>query len=414
MRKCIFYILFAIVVSESVTAAENWSQVLEHCRSLTPYEAIHYVGDYRAGYPTEAAPYGYLGEIYFKLLPTLHPLRDYSELSNCVYNTKLYYGNCLHYAAHSSQRAASFPYIHSQSNTLDSKTINSYIRKKQKEVERIDSLTKKLYNSFYSLSNRYNDCVSLYTTFTETHNREKNAHLLLDDKAQLLLASLQTKADSLVSDIELFQNALKAYPIEGYKPTIRFQDIQLYRIDGLTGANFLQNEIVLWDYKKWVEAFLKDQRTVYVPLYADIAAAIRNPMNDPVILNRIERYAPASCFTPIVAIYQIAAGTQALSQDSILAREYVSETEFFRVTELLQQTEQYRLRWLEAQQQVSTRLTDQELRKYQTTMDLLGWKDKNEITQLLQQIKDSYSDAYRTIQEQTQRLKNQLLATSQP
>ena len=44
----------------------------------------------------------------------------------------------------------------------------------------------------------------------------------------------------------------------------------MYRLDGLTHTDFLQNDIPLWNYSQWVSRFLEEQSTVYERLYSDL------------------------------------------------------------------------------------------------------------------------------------------------
>jgi hypothetical protein len=85
-----------------------------------------------------------------------------------------------------------------------------------------------------------------------------------------MLERLRRTADSVDQDILSYQQALALDTIPGYAPVFRKEAIELYRLDGLTHTDFLQNDIALWDYSAWVKKFLDEQVTVYESLYRDL------------------------------------------------------------------------------------------------------------------------------------------------
>jgi hypothetical protein len=148
--------------------------------------------------------------------------------------------------------------------------LENYIRPRLEDIKHRQTACDSIHNTFIRMVERYNGCQALFEAFLTQYTREKTAHLQLQDEQRSLLTQLQRKADSLDLDILAYQKALGLQTIENYSPVFRKEEIVLYRLDGLTHTDFLQNDIALWDYSNWVARFLKEQKEVYEQLYADI------------------------------------------------------------------------------------------------------------------------------------------------
>lgn len=243
----IFIFQFSICPAQS---QKKYQAFLEQTKQLSPYEAIYTLMDYQYWHPENADVYYQLGNLCYDLLPTRDPLHHYAELSTLLYQSKLFYGNSLHFTKDAQTTAA--------------------IRPRMREIQRQQTACDSIHHSFCRMVDRYNRCQTLFADFLSRYTREKTAHLKLQDKEQRLLLSLQQTADSLDSDIRVYQQALKLQPVPGYEPVFRKEQIVLYRLDGLTHTDFLQNDIALWDYSRWAKNFLREQADVYERLYADI------------------------------------------------------------------------------------------------------------------------------------------------
>ena len=149
-------------------------------------------------------------------------------------------------------------------------TLEQFVRPRLQEVQRQQIACDSIHRSFVRMSERYNRCQTLFTEFLTLYIREKTAHLRLQSEERKNLTALKQAADSLEGDIAAFHTALALQPVNGYEPVFRKEPIVLYRLDGLTHTDFLQNDISLWDYSSWVTSFLDIQRDVYEQVYAEL------------------------------------------------------------------------------------------------------------------------------------------------
>ena len=270
MKRPLYIIILFCALSVKGYSQDYFLETLDKANRSTAYEAAYILSDYQQFLPTFPATYFHLGNIYYSLIETIHPIRDYRSLRETLYRARLYYGNCLHYAQGQNLKPNYYEGLPYSGKKPVYEDLERFIKVRMDSVASINQKSEHLFHSYYKLVNRYAYCRTLFTSFSEDYKRVKTAHLLLDSVHIERLYHLQQEADSLNNDIAQLQQALATYPIDGYKPTFRFEKIHLYRIDGLTNTNILQNDVVLWDYADWVREFLQAQSNTYATYYTDL------------------------------------------------------------------------------------------------------------------------------------------------
>ena len=265
MKRYIFISMFYFACLSGI-AQEKYSVVLEQSKQLSPYEAIYLLTEYQSWKPELPAVYYEIGNRCYDLLPTRDALHNYEELTTLLYQSRLFYGNCLHFAKDQKLPGWQYAEIAGDAKRIEYAQLEQYIRPRLAEIKRQQIACDSIHNSFVRMAERYNNCQTIFTDFLTHYTREKTAHLQLQPEERAMLVRLQQTADSLEKDIETYQQALTLQAIEGYNPTFRKEEVVLYRLDGLTHTDFLQNDIALWDYSQWVSSFLDEQVNVYAVL----------------------------------------------------------------------------------------------------------------------------------------------------
>lgn len=260
----------ACILTLQVYGQEKFDEQLVAINNLTPYQAIQKLEQYQQGHPKFAATYYHLGKANEALISNIHPILKYEYLQRVLYNTKVYYGNCMHYAKESTLKKEHFEGIPTNSKSIEIQDITHFAGEKLKQVKETESLVNNLYDSYSQMVERYGVCRHLFTEFCELYPSEKQAHLRLQTQDVALLDNLAELFDSLQLDIKTFENALQKYPIDGYQPRFEYSEIRLYRLDGLTHTNFLQPTIPLWNYGAFVEQFMQKQNHDYAMYYQTI------------------------------------------------------------------------------------------------------------------------------------------------
>lgn len=343
--------------------------------------------EYQYWHSTEHVVYLKLGNIFENLYPTEHPIRDYRELQIDLYNIKLFYGNCLHYAKDQTLKQDEYLQIPHAGKRTTYEELDKELRARIESAKDKQVRSTALYEAYYRLYAHYEQCRMLYTQFAETYPREKNAHLLLDEEHLNMLRRLSQMTDSVHADIEAYEQALNDYPIADYHPVFRWQDIRLYRIDGLTKTDLLQNDVALWNYQEWVQHFLEEQNTLYRDYYGAIHQELADNKSDKRLLNTIARLDYGSFLGTWFALRQGKRAMQAAGSAEVLTR---TSEDYMEVVLPYVQAQSEQLRELAKREaEVKGAVKEDELRKYQNVLDEQG----------LGQIAEILSDAQQQVQE---------------
>lgn len=268
MAKNLFKIGFlGLLLSCSTVFADEYGDLMLSVSQKPPYEAASLLTQYQKENPSFGNVYYQLGKIFDEMIPSVHPLYDYGEITLYMYNARVYFGNCIHYSNADDVKK----YARYYSDVADKNQLPTYdklaavLKTKIGEIKEKEQHLKTLYAAFYRMVDCYNNCTALFSTFNERYMKIKTAHLLFSEADARLLTDLSLNADTLNSLIADFKVALKHYPIDGYNPTFAFEPIHFYRLDGLTSSDFLKNDIRLWDYSLWVKTFFADNKELIDP-----------------------------------------------------------------------------------------------------------------------------------------------------
>lgn len=355
MRRNCFTLIF-LLTSILVIAQEDFNKVLDRASATTAPEGLYILMHYQQANPKYAPVYYHMALLSWQLAADQHPLREYNDLEQCLYRTRVFYGNCLHYAQGQKVAPQYYQGITFKAKKPAYEDLKPVLDSRLVEVTDAETKARTLYEAYCRLAERYNRCRQLFTTFSSTYLGEKNAHLHLRDADRELLQRLALEADSLPHDIQALQQALKDRPVDDYKPYFHFQPINLYGLDGLTGVNMLQNDVPLWDYASWSRRFLQQQDGLYSEYYRAINtehATLHRTMSrletagptevkvNELLLNRIDRIDFASPMKDWIALDQKAALTLLAPYDSLLHQRPDAPDDEFRDKVLLYVYDQY-------------------------------------------------------------------------
>lgn len=348
MRMSIrFLLLCALVniVTIGVYGQEKFDEQLAAVSQMTAYKAIYQLEQYQAKYPDFAATYYHLGRMSEEVLPSLHPILNYDYLKRILYNIRVYYGNCIHYANNSSFKNEHYIGIPIRGKNVEYADIARFSREKLAKVKNWQCKLDSLYNNYFQVVERYGHCRRMFSDFSELYPGEKQAHLRLQPQDVELLNRIATQYDSLLLDIEAYQESLRQYPIEQVSPTFVYTDIRLYRLDGLTHTSFMDSTINLWNYGGFAKDFLREQYSTYAKYYQtisdeylQISDAISKlskgekleVKSNKILINYINKMDYKSFMVPLTSIQQMCADMLHchaigvfVDNDSILEQDYI-------------------------------------------------------------------------------------------
>lgn len=319
-------LICAIVAVLCVQAQSNerYEDLINRTGSLPAYQAMYNLLAYQRLHPEHAAVYYRLGEAAYTLLPAKDALHDYGERAELLYKARLFYGNCLHFMGGKLPRGEAFPTVTPAGKRLEYTDVETYLRARLDTISRWRAETDTLHDRFYRMVDRYEACRQLFMQFMEKYPSEKLAHLCFTSDDRDALQQLGALNAEFEQQRQLFLQALTASPVPHYAPQFRFVPITAYRLDGLTSSDFLANDIPLWDYKNWTDAFIYVQQHTYLAL-------LHEP--DKRLPNRIERYDYKSPVATFIRLQQLVAATVLQAQDSLTTAEQITDSDLsMRIT----------------------------------------------------------------------------------
>lgn len=228
---------------------------------------------YQKQNPDFANTYFQLGIIAKEWAKSFNPYKEFAYTKQFIYNTKLYFNLAKKYLENEKNRNRSYyknaPIIPT-GKKLQISDINAYIDSQVEDITDYENNVVKIINYYNKSSDYYNECVSIFMNINTNNTTIKNIYLSENPELILKMQKLVTDFDSTLSYFQLYKDALKKFPIQNYNQTYKLKDIITYRLDGLTYSDFLQNNIILWNYKKWVqdvnkmkESMVKDNK-IYI------------------------------------------------------------------------------------------------------------------------------------------------------
>lgn len=333
MRKVL--LLTMLCMSVMLMAQPNYKYILQHMSEMSDREVLYRVQEYQSFHPREAHPYYLMGNILYRQYQTEHPLKEYSELQRDLYTARLYYGNCKHYLPEGSFKKELYPET-AVAGKATEQTADMFLQRRIDSIATLQKRVETLYNAYCLLVNRYDSCLQDMTELSSRFAGEKQAQLGMDSVGLALLARLKQRALRLPTDIALYQKALKDYPIAGYQPIFVMRRVDIFRMDGLTTSDFLQSEVLLWDYAEWVDRFLKVQNSEVARLRNDIRLEhlrLQRAINDKAevkpnntLLNTIDKWDEASPMCLMLKLEYVASVAVALEKRILSADSLTADT----------------------------------------------------------------------------------------
>ncbi len=176
------------------------------------------------------------------------------------------------------------------------------------ELQKAETFLEKLppiYEHFTRSVDRYDRAVKSFAAIAGKYGSLKELYLLYDDSLAKVMQQLKTNYDSTKWYFDKYLQLRQGYPIKAVLQTYREKPVVVYRLDGLvTQINFLQPQIVLWDYASWVDTVnqvvateIKDLRQSLQENYdklktaSEQAATLKDPQGfTPVALDKKLRF----------------------------------------------------------------------------------------------------------------------------
>lgn len=119
--------------------------------------------------------------------------------------------------------------------------------------EKIDRV--KMVKHYFTLSDSlYKKCTAGYVAILGASQDEKQFLLRAEKNTVADLKQLALRFDSCLKAFDQYRASMGTIGKTGYNQIITRNEIKNFKVDGLSGADFFQNDLQLWDYKAWAES----------------------------------------------------------------------------------------------------------------------------------------------------------------
>ena len=259
MKKSIFIIILSVFAINSLYSQLKYKDVIEVVKQNNDKKSFSLLFQYQQLDPEFANTYFQLGNISFKWAINSDPLIDMKQTEYHIRNTKLFYELCiskLQADEKDAKRNAEFyktiPEFENISK-LNNIIVLDYINSQLEKINEYDKNAHYSAKYFHKLVEKYNETVDVFLQIIAQYDKLNDIYL--EKKSTILQSTnnLILSFDSTVLYFEQYKISINNYPIKNYKQKLTFVPIKTYRLQGITRTNFLQDSILIWDYKSWAE-----------------------------------------------------------------------------------------------------------------------------------------------------------------
>ncbi len=206
----------------------------------------------------------FFANTYFQLgLIAQYWSKDYDALTNLkdveffIYNTGLYFGLANAKIDAKEIRKNDKYYLNvdrfKSLEKLEVEEVKTFINE---QIAANNEYKKNVYivtDLFNSSINHYNRCINIFKDINRKNNKIKDIYMTAGPEFTKQLNELESSFDSTIYYLQNYQTAIKNYPIKEYNQKYKLLPIETYRLHGLTGSDFLKDEIPIWNYGAWVK-----------------------------------------------------------------------------------------------------------------------------------------------------------------
>jgi len=265
MKKTFLIItILAISLSTSFSQRLKYDNIFELILNRDYARAYSLLFDYQQTDPEFPNTYFQLGEMSYNWAFEADPFKNLEQAEYYIHNTKLFFGLAISKLVVQERDAKKNTdlylniYEFKQYKKLDNEIVIEYIDKKMKIINDYDS---SMHNSVRLLNktiDSYKKTVQLYTNIITIFPNISDLYLIQKDSILQSTNKLIINYDSTLFYFKKFKKSLSKNPILDYKQKLYTQPIKTYRLQGLTKTNFLNDSLIIWDYKNWAKNIQKE------------------------------------------------------------------------------------------------------------------------------------------------------------
>jgi hypothetical protein len=324
IRKFILCLLIQSVAWCAV-GQQNYKTIYENIKTMKDYEAFQILFAYQSATTSKefvnVNGYYQMGLIMQRMMRQYDPFLQPMNTRQCITDTRTYLSLALHYLTEKDVKANG-KYYQDSPTPLTFVNIKKDMEKRIKDVEEYDKYFEQ--NTLFLTRGtlKYNTCIETFAGINAQNSRLNDLYFLADNTLKENLNILQVNFDSTLYYVEKLKSSLEEYPMAGYKVNYSLSPVSVYRLHGLVAANFIGQEVRLWDFTSWVNSFKEVLNADVAFLYKKAGEEYKTNSNyieilkrsekpditadyavNPIVINKIYKYDFNSVVAPLL-IYQ--------------------------------------------------------------------------------------------------------------
>ncbi|MFY0626438.1 MAG: hypothetical protein JXR07_09095 [Reichenbachiella sp.] len=238
----------------------KYEDVLPDILKSEPASAIASIKSYLEDEPNEnAGKFFQLGVIYHARFVSSNPLIQYDKAMSNIELSKEAFILARKYINEKEVNRNKEEYFNFGTYDDKGKLLIKYdsIIATMNECEKIQEAYEKnvpnIYQSFTQSFSHYSKASSIFSSIMGRYRTLKDLYLIYDNEMAKEFEEMKSNYFLFIRHFEDYKSRIDTFDI-GYNQQLKFSNIDVYRLDGLNvEVNFLQDEIPIWNYGKWVD-----------------------------------------------------------------------------------------------------------------------------------------------------------------
>lgn len=225
--------------------------------------------------------YFQLGTLAYDLAQTFDPLAQYNDYISYATKADEYLRLFIQQFTESDVKRDNefFQGIEAADKKLTFAEVYDFVNKKIEINKENIRQTQKLYNAYNGLNRNYTIAQNTYKILCDKFINIKDAYLLIDNDIETKMYDMQTAFDSVLHYYDAYKTLFDKNNIKAYTNVeVTFEDIIIFRVDGLSTANFNSPKTTVWDYGAWAKQFLNNVEA-FASVYQEVIDA-SNTLNE--------------------------------------------------------------------------------------------------------------------------------------
>lgn len=270
------YIILIISLLFGVSAfSQKYKDIYESLQTMSDNEAYQTLQEFsRSKKNAHAASLYKMAQIIEKRLDTYDPFLQERAINQNLYNAELYISlaklNFDEKIAKQDGRYFDDVKVANPKKGPTYEEINEAIVSHIEKIKDYKAVFTENRTNLYNAATKYNECIRIYNEINQKNSKLKDLYFLVDNDLETKLDELKTNFDSTLYYLEKLQKSLKKHPMFNYTFNYSLNPILVYRMHGLTPANFLAQTIELWDFNSWIKTFKDVHKNEISYLYKNI------------------------------------------------------------------------------------------------------------------------------------------------